>query len=240
MTDRTVSRPAPGLRPTPQRPLLGLTILLVEDSRCASEAVRLMALRSGARIRRADCLRSAHRHLAAYRPSVVIVDPGLPDGSGLDLLREVAFCADPIPVRLALSGDPGGRAAALASGAHDFTVKPLDSLAAFQDLVLSHLPPDAIPGGPRLVPEETIRPDPIAYRDDIAHLSALLDPDAGPARLHYAAQFGEAAALAGRDMVMAQAARSLAEALDRAAPMSGPLVHLRDLAAARSRDCAVV
>ena len=33
---------------TPSRPLLGLTILIVEDSRYSCEAMRFMALRSGA------------------------------------------------------------------------------------------------------------------------------------------------------------------------------------------------
>lgn len=49
--------------PTAARPLLGLTVLVVEYSRYAYEAMRLLCLRSGARIRRADCIRSAHRHL---------------------------------------------------------------------------------------------------------------------------------------------------------------------------------
>jgi DNA-binding response OmpR family regulator len=54
--------------------LFAVTILLVEDSRSASEAIRLYAAESGARVRRADSLHAASRHLAIYRPNVVMVD----------------------------------------------------------------------------------------------------------------------------------------------------------------------
>ena len=55
-------------RPTPSRPLLGLTVLVVEDSLYACDAMRIMCQRSGARIRRADCIECASRHLKVYRP----------------------------------------------------------------------------------------------------------------------------------------------------------------------------
>ena len=79
---------AMNVKATAVRPLLGLTVLVVEDSRFASEALRLLCIRSGARIRRADSLSAAHRHLKVYRPAVVIVDLGLPDGSGIELIEE--------------------------------------------------------------------------------------------------------------------------------------------------------
>ena len=91
--------------PTAQRPLLGLTVLVVEDSRFACEAVRMLCLRSGARIRRADTLASARKHLSIYRPTVVIVDLGLPDGSGLALIETLSQAQPRIDVILGTSGD---------------------------------------------------------------------------------------------------------------------------------------
>ena len=102
---------------TATRPLLGLTILVVEDSRFARDAMRLLCLRSGARIRRADCLRSARRHLQVYRPSVAIIDLGLPDGSGAELIKEQAVAEPRIQALLAISGDDTKEELSLAAGA---------------------------------------------------------------------------------------------------------------------------
>lgn len=77
------------LAPTVNRSLLGLTVLVIEDNRLACEAMRLLCLRSGARIRRADYLKSVRRHLQVYRPSIAIIDLGLPDGSRLDLIVDL-------------------------------------------------------------------------------------------------------------------------------------------------------
>ncbi|MEM9796860.1 MAG: response regulator [Pseudomonadota bacterium] len=168
-------RPAP----TPQRPLLGQTVLLVEDSRFASEAVRLLSLRSGARIRRADCLRSAERHLLTYRAGIAIVDLGLPDGSGLELIDRLARATQRPQVILATSGRPAEEAAeeARAAGADGFLAKPIESLAAFQQAILSHMPEELWPRGLRSVSAETVEPDRLALNEDLVFAERMLGDD---------------------------------------------------------------
>jgi CheY-like chemotaxis protein len=70
--------------------LQGVTILAVEDSRFACEALRLIARRAGARLRRAETMAAARDHLRVYRPDVVLIDLGLPDGRGDALIRDLA------------------------------------------------------------------------------------------------------------------------------------------------------
>ncbi|MBF9031424.1 response regulator [Rhodobacterales bacterium HKCCE3408] len=169
-------------RPTAQRPLLGLTVLVVEDSRFASEALRLLCLRSGARIRRADSLASAERHLQVYRPSVAIVDLGLPDGSGLDLIRSLDRANPRVPVLFGTSGAEreAAETASRDAGADGFLPKPLETLAAFQAAILGHLPEEIQPMRPRAADTSTVHPDELAYREDLSHASELLKMERPP------------------------------------------------------------
>lgn len=171
----TLELPAPGAQADALEndlPLRGVTVLAVEDSRFACDALRLMCRRLGARLRRADSLMAAASHLKLYRPDVVIVDLGLPDGRGEALIREVVL-RRPRPVVLGMSGDAGGRAAAMAAGADRFVDKPLESVAALREALLRHLPERGgdLPSGP----EAALVPDVLALRDDLAHAAALLE-----------------------------------------------------------------
>lgn len=226
--------------PTPTRPLLGLTILLVEDSRFSSEAIRLMCLRSGARIRRADSLKAARRHLAAYRPAVVIVDVGLPDGSGIDLIKELAGSQTPVEVLLATSGDDSKATEAMAAGAQAFLTKPLGTLGAFQETILLLLPEEARPRGPRVLSDEVMTPDPLAFQDDMAHIADLMTSDAEPATLDYIAQFLSGLAMSAKDAVLADATQALAKSRATGDPVNGPLTRLRAIVTARIQDRAAI
>jgi CheY-like chemotaxis protein len=169
-------------RPTADRPLLGLTVLVVEDSRFASEAMRLLCLRSGARIRRADCIASAQRHLNVYRPAVAIVDLGLPDGSGLDLIARMHAMRPRVPIILGTSGAEREQSQwqSLESGANGFLAKPLESLGVFQAEIMQHLPDDLHTNTLRTVNASDVEPDILAYREDLTHAMDLLALDQPP------------------------------------------------------------
>ncbi|NIZ61823.1 response regulator [Sedimentitalea sp. CY04] len=216
-------------QPTTRRPLLGLTILVIEDSRYACEAMRLLCLRSGARIRRADCLKSARRHLQVYRPSVLIVDLGLPDGSGVDLIEEAVAATPRVGVVLGTSGDDTGYDAALAAGADGFLAKPVTSLAAFQQAILSKLPEDRQPVGATDLPDEVIHPDLLAFQDDMAHVADVLNVSQEDKMLNYVAQFLGGVARSVGDNPLAEAASGLTTALSTGRPVTTEAARIAGL-----------
>lgn len=180
-------------------PLRGITVLVVEDSRLACDALRLIFQHTGARLRRADSLAAAARHLARYRPDLVIVDLGLPDGRGEGLVAEAS--ARGLAV-LGLSGDPDGRASALEAGAVAFVEKPIAPVAGFLRLVrqlVAGVGPEA--PGQEIAPPV---PDPVALRDDLARAAALLSAPGGGGG--YATGFVRSLARAAGDEALEAAA----------------------------------
>ena len=171
----------------------------------------MMCLRSGARIRRADSLETAHRHLAIYLPTVLLVDVGLPDGSGIDLIATAAEASPRIDVIIGTSGDGAQKAPVMAAGADDFIAKPVESLVAFQSVILAHLPANCQPPAPRLVEGEFISPDLVAYQDDLNHIAQVLDRDAGENTLDYVTQFLGGVARSAQDHDMDRAVTCLAQ-----------------------------
>lgn len=225
-------RPAP----TPHRPLLGQTLLLVEDSRFASEAVRLMALRSGARIRRADCIASAERHLNTYRAGVAIIDIGLPDGSGLDLIARLHRAGQRPGVVLGTSGRACDEVEAqvLNAGADGFLSKPIESLAAFQQAILRHLPAEVRPRGMRVVGSETVKPDRLALSEDLAYADRLLSDDHVPPS--FVAEFLSGLARTdGDDSLLAQTEGLASRAMEEMRPQLRALISRQQLATDQRR-----
>lgn len=225
---------------TARRPLLGLTVLVVEDSRFASEAVRLLCLRSGARIRRADSLTNAMRHLRIYSPCVMIVDVGLPDGSGLQLIKDMNADAQRIDVILGTSGDDTMRDAVLDAGANGFIAKPIVSISEFQDAILLHLPKDRHPPGPRLLTDESVQPDLIAFHDDLSHVAQVLDGEQEPASIDYVTQFLGGVARSVADLDLGDAVDELAQRRTNGQPLKPKITQLAALVQARLASAEIM
>lgn len=198
------------------QPLQGVTLLAVEDSRFACEALRLLARRAGARLRRAETIAAARAHLRVYRPDVVLVDLGLPDGRGEGLIRELVTSSRRPAGVVGISGDSGGRARALAAGADGFIEKPLQGLAQLCRVLRPLLPELAIEPPPSGT-ETPNQPDLLALHDDLAYAAKALQGDPGPEQRQYVNAFLGGLARHAKDPALAEAAQAAsgAEGVDR-------------------------
>lgn len=208
---------APPLQPAALMALQGITVLAVEDSRFACDALRLMCQRSGARLRRADSLHTARAYLAVYRPDLVLVDLGLPDGRGEELIRDLALAVQG-PVVLGMSGEPAAREGALAAGAAGFMEKPFPGLAAFQRTLVAHLPDAA----ERLVAasDAALQADPLALCDDLAIAAAALRAGPGLAERAYLSGFLAGIARQTRDETLQAASATLGDPAGKLGPVT--------------------
>jgi len=100
------------------------TILVADDDPDLREAVSLLLRENGFMVAEATTGAQARRLFHEVQPDVVLLDLGLPDVAGLDLLVELSS-ASTIPV-IVLSGRSGDndRAVGLDLGADDYIVKP--------------------------------------------------------------------------------------------------------------------
>lgn len=100
-------------------------ILLVDDDAAIRRLLRAALEKQGLRVHEATSLAAARRTLQDQTCSIVVVDPTLPDGSGLDLLDDVDLDRSSSHV-IVLSGSTteSDRLRAFEAGADDYVTKP--------------------------------------------------------------------------------------------------------------------
>lgn len=105
----------------------GLRIFLVEDDDDTRDVMATILECGGHQVRAVGSVQTALREFAPGASDVLLSDIGLPDGSGLDLMRELRKRGD-VPYAIALSGfgSPGDRASSAAAGFQHHLVKPFD------------------------------------------------------------------------------------------------------------------
>ncbi|MEX3791203.1 response regulator [Paraburkholderia sp. BR14374] len=101
-----------------------VTVLLIESDRHLRRYVRTSLEREAMRVVDAGTGQQGIAMTASARPDLVIVDPGLEDLDGLDVIRQVREWSDvPIIVLSDCDGDER-KVAALDGGADDYLTKP--------------------------------------------------------------------------------------------------------------------
>lgn len=99
-----------------------MRVLLVEDDRSIAEPMVVGLTRERFDV---EWVASVHDALAAGSTDIVILDLGLPDGHGFEVLRELRRRSDVPIVVLTARDDETDRVAGLELGADDFLVKPV-------------------------------------------------------------------------------------------------------------------
>lgn len=100
------------------------TILITEDETAIADALSVALGREGFRCLRASLAEEARQLFRDHGPDLVVLDVGLPDGSGFDLCREWLAAADVPIVFLTARNEEIDRILGLELGADDYIVKP--------------------------------------------------------------------------------------------------------------------
>lgn len=104
-----------------------MRLLLVEDSVSLGEAVREQITDTGYAVDWMQCLAHAQTSVATTDYDLILLDLLLPDGKGLDFLKELRQAGNTTPVIILTALDQlTDRIAGLNAGADDYLVKPFD------------------------------------------------------------------------------------------------------------------
>ena len=125
----------------PQRPETAPTVLVVEDEAHMRSFLRTTLVHNGYEVVEAATGARAVQALRLGGVNLVLLDLGLPDVDGLDLLQRIRHRQERLPIIVLSSrGDEAGKVAALDLGADDYVTKPfgMDELFARMRTAMRH------------------------------------------------------------------------------------------------------
>jgi two-component system KDP operon response regulator KdpE len=125
-------------------------VLIVEDDPGIQDVLRFLAEANDLRVVAADTCETAIREAEAQRPDLAIVDLGLPDRDGIQLIQSIRTWSQlPIIVLTARALD-SQKKAAISAGADEYLTKPFSApeLLARMRALLNRRAPEVPPAGP--------------------------------------------------------------------------------------------
>ncbi len=119
----------------------GARILVVDDEAAIRRAISTNLTGHGYQVDGSDSGQDAIRRLDAHPPDLILLDLGLPDVDGLEVIREIRGRTNIPIVVLSVRGAERDKVAALDLGADDYLTKPfgVDELLARVRVALRHV-----------------------------------------------------------------------------------------------------
>lgn len=103
------------------------TVLVIEDEQYISKVLETLLSADGYRVITAQSGAAARAHVFSYMPDVVLLDLGLPDVDGIQLLRELRERIDIPVIVVSARNMEKDKVAALDNGADDYITKPFSA-----------------------------------------------------------------------------------------------------------------
>jgi len=149
-------------------------IVVVEDDPSVAELVMLYLRNAEFIVVHARTAAEARLKFDEEKPALVILDLGLPDANGLDLLREIRKHADTPVLALTARAEDVQKIEALESGMDDYMTKPFNpkELVARVRAILRRT--SGMPGGGRTLVVGNVRIDPARHEVHVSDRAVSL------------------------------------------------------------------
>jgi len=139
-------------------------ILIIDDEADLRELFTLSLIKMGLEVDSAETLDEARHCLARQEYALVLTDMRLPDGLGIELVREVSANYKNTPIAVITAyGSTDNAVAALKAGAFDYLSKPVE-IHQLRTMVQSALRLNDLPGTSRSVKPKVLQADAAASR----------------------------------------------------------------------------
>jgi two-component system KDP operon response regulator KdpE len=127
-----------------------IPVLVVDDEVQIRKLLRLYLMKEGYEVFEADSLEEGLRQFGAVKPCVILLDLGLPDGDGRDLLQTVRKRGDVPVIVLSVRDAEEEITGLLDAGADDYLIKPfgMGELMARIRVAVRHRAPGSPEGRP--------------------------------------------------------------------------------------------
>jgi two-component system KDP operon response regulator KdpE len=101
--------------------------LIIDDEKQIRRLLRIALEQAGHQVEEAETGQAGLAEIVQRRPDIVLLDLGLPDIEGINVLRRLREWSDVPVLILSVRDDPDEKVAALDAGADDYVTKPFDT-----------------------------------------------------------------------------------------------------------------